>query len=558
MLDNKSLILLNNIELIYKPIVNIYTGSTSIVEILYQNRDFSSLDSEILNFEFELQVFKRAVLELKDFKSKKLKVLFKFKSNQIEPEKIYNLFAHKEISVYITLDRYLDTPEQNGSIYLLKKFGIKVGIDNFGGGFSDLKAIYKIEPDFVRVDSFFINLIDRDYKKRLITSNLVNILHTMGVKIIADSVNTKKEFYVCKDLGFDYIAGECIKHNTTLQNRYEEIKILNEKDKRKKEELQDKKLIKNEITKIDAISSDSHIIEIFNAFRKNREMTFLPVVDKSSEPLGLIREKDLKNYVYSLYGKELLLNKGLGKSLLDFVSKCSIVDVNTGIEEILEIFSNDYYSEGIIITKEAKYYGFLSAKSLIRILNEKNLNIARNQNPLTKLPGNNLITNYISDILITNEKTSLIYFDFDNFKPYNDYYGFRQGDRIILLFSELMQKHLQKYNSFLGHIGGDDFFAGIKNHTFLEVEKIIIDLNRKFKENAEDFYTQEDRERGYIISKDREGNTKEFPLLCVSAVIVHINTQKIYTIEDISTQIAKLKKVAKNSQNKIASIEIGE
>jgi len=583
MLDNKWLLIVSRIKFKFKPIVNIYTGSTLIIEIKreYQNSDFKLLkkliessENQPLLFEIELRIFKNALEEFRKICFyeefyKNIKILFNFENNIFQcnvfnPEKIFNIInslnLNSHLYVMISTNSYLDSNLQNNCLMLIKKYGIKIGIDNFGSGFADIKAMYRLEPDFIRIDNFFINQIEQNHKKKLIIANLINTIHTLGIKVIADNISSKKEFYICKDLCFDLAGGELISGFINsikdISEKYEIVNNLILKDKRKKDELIDKKLIKSETTNIEPISIESHIIEIFNSFRRNRDRTFLPVVDKNYDAIGLIREKDLKDYVYSLYGKELLLNRSIGKSLKDFTSKCSIVDVNTGIEEILEIFSNDYSSEGIIITKESKYLGFLTAKSLIKILNEKNLNIARNQNPLSKLPGNNIISNYLNEILKNNEVATVVYFDFDNFKPYNDIYGFRQGDRMILLFSELLQKNLLSYNSFIGHIGGDDFFAGLKGLSFEKAVEIIKSVALKFKRNAENFYNDKDKKNRYITSKDREGNVKIFDLITVSSVIVHIDTKESFSIENISHIIANFKKEAKKSPDKVATIEL--
>lgn len=103
-------------------------------------------------------------------------------------------------------------------------------------------------------------------------------------------------------------------------------------------------------------------------------------------------------------------------------------------------------SLGIFITQSEKYRGFINLNSLLTLSYKRNIEIATNQNPLTKLPGNNQIEKFISNSFenANINTTHIIYFDFNDFKPFNDNYGFRQGDRAILIFSELLQKDIQK------------------------------------------------------------------------------------------------------------------
>ena len=136
----------------------------------------------------------------------------------------------------------------------------------------------------------------------------------------------------------------------------------------------------------------------------------------------------------------------------------------------------------------------------------------------------------------------IVYFDFNDFKPFNDSYGFRQGDRAILIFAELLKKHLEK-DSFIAHIGGDDFFVSFKNQDLKEVSKKVNSLIKKFASSVQEFYSKRDKERGYIKIIDRFGIKRNFPLLSVAAAILEINSNS--DISNFDTLIAKLKKDSK-------------
>ena len=204
-----------------------------------------------------------------------------------------------------------------------------------------------------------------------------------------------------------------------------------------------------------------------------------------------MREEQVKEFAYSEYGRYLLVNPTIDKSVDYFVNKILIADIHIPVEQILETFTNNRNNEGILITNSMKYVGFLSAYSLLGILNEKNLAIARDQNPLTKMPGNNLIYEYVSKALQDSENMHcFIYFDKDNFKAYNDKYGFRQGDRIIMLFSDLLENHVNQADRFGGHVGGDDFFMGIKRVTAKDIVAEVREMSEKFEMMPKVFMTQ--------------------------------------------------------------------
>ncbi|MBD3810489.1 MAG: diguanylate cyclase, partial [Sulfuricurvum sp.] len=171
--------------------------------------------------------------------------------------------------------------------------------------------------------------------------------------------------------------------------------------------------------------------------------------------------------------------------------------------------------------------------------------------------GNFLINEFIANMLDNPDQAVVVYFDFDHFKPYNDYYGFRNGDRVILLFAELMHKTLSS-EFFKGHIGGDDFFMGTFLHDDVSFDSVVTQIENlieQFIDEVREFYNPEDRERGFIVSEDREGNLKEFKLLSVSAVVIQINKEsKNLSADHLQQLFAQEKKRAKKSPSHISII----
>lgn len=123
----------------------------------------------------------------------------------------------------------------------------------------------------------------------------------------------------------------------------------------------------------DTIRDDTPLSEVLIYFRDRRAAQVVPVVDSRGAPLGVLRERDLKGYVYSTFGKEVLLNRSLKKSLHEFIHKSPVCDINTRIDTVLDIFSEVNEKDGILITKDGIYHGYLSTISMLKILNEKQL-----------------------------------------------------------------------------------------------------------------------------------------------------------------------------------------
>lgn len=442
----------------------------------------------------------------------------------------------------------------------LRKVAGKIAIDDFGTGHAGLPLLHAALPDYIKVDRFFLSDIAQDGRKKVLLRHLVNLAHLLGAQVVAEGVESEREFYVCKDIGCDLVQGFLV-HRPTVGAILPDtpgavLHALNDRDRRSTDS--DLDLIQAQVLCLEPFDVDSSMSHVFDRFRSDRNAALVPVVSAQLEPLGIVREQDLKSYAYSPYGKDLLSNKGFGRQLQDFVWRCPVADINTPAEKILEVFSADDNSEGILIVEDGRYAGFLTARSLLRILNEKNLALARDQNPLTKLPGNAMINAYLAKALADRDSAIVIaYLDFDNFKPFNDGYGFRQGDRAITLFADILRKDLAREDCFIGHVGGDDFFAAFHDVPYPEAEKLIRHVVERFRAEVASFYDDETRAAGCVVAKMRDGTKATIPLLSASAALVEVpRGHAPGGLDELSAVIAATKKEAKSSPDKLASITV--
>jgi diguanylate cyclase (GGDEF)-like protein len=167
--------------------------------------------------------------------------------------------------------------------------------------------------------------------------------------------------------------------------------------------------------------------------------------------------------------------------------------------------------------------------------------------PLTRLPGGVQLERALNYKLKSLEPWSVLYLDLDNFKPFNDIYGFLVGNNVILLLGQICQRVVHKYGNtddFVGHVGGDDFVIVTTTDRTKTLCRHILDC---FKEESVSFYRKEDLERGSISGVDRRGYPYEFPLVSLSIGVVTNPARSTYSIEDIGTLAAEAKRRAKLS-----------
>ncbi|HHW42010.1 MAG TPA: response regulator [Syntrophomonadaceae bacterium] len=175
----------------------------------------------------------------------------------------------------------------------------------------------------------------------------------------------------------------------------------------------------------------------------------------------------------------------------------------------------------------------------------RRINQERQTNPLTGLYGNPAVEKEIKERIRKGQKFSALYIDIDNFKAYNDTYGFLQGDEVIKFLAETLITVFQENGNpddFLGHIGGDDFIAIT---TPDRAEKISSLLIQSFDRGIKKFYSKDDWERGFVLTIDRRGREQIFPLLSLSIAIVSNEHRKIDSHWLVSEIAAELKKYAK-------------
>ena len=186
-------------------------------------------------------------------------------------------------------------------------------------------------------------------------------------------------------------------------------------------------------------------------------------------------------------------------------------------------------------------YLYFTIKNLNRLLN-----INRRISPLTGLPGNVQIHAELKKRLTNKEMFSVLYIDLDNFKAYNDVYGFLKGDKIIQFTARTILQCVHKYfteNAFIGHIGGDDFVAIIPT---TEVNNICQEIIATFDKEVSQFFTPEDLEKGYIEVANRKGVMEQFTLTSISIGAVIVEKDRFENILEIGEVGAQVKHVAKS------------
>jgi EAL domain-containing protein (putative c-di-GMP-specific phosphodiesterase class I)/GGDEF domain-containing protein len=430
-----------------------------------------------------------------------------------------------------------------------KEQGYKIAIDDAGSGYSGLNLIADIHPHFIKLDMNLIRDIDKDGLKHALIKTFCDFCTITDIKVIAEGIETENEMNTLIDLGVNFGQGYFIQKplpdlydlNSELINK---IKARNIKRSNlyfnNSSTLNIGDICRDNI-KVDSNCTGAKLIDIFNS---NPAVLGIPVVDKDKVG-GLIMKDKFYAKLGTQYGFALYINRPISflmnKRPLTVENETTIEIVS---KQAMTRTAENLY-DYIIVTKNGNYNGIVTIKDILEKTIELEVNYAKHLNPLSGLPGNILIEQRLREFILNVPAYTILYIDIDNFKVYNDAYGFENGDRVLQFLSSIINENVSHgclYNNFVGHVGGDDFVVMVESHDVEEVAGLIL---AAFDKGINKFYSKEDFERKCIFSRNRHGKEEQYGLLTLS--IAGVSNKKMFfnNIYELTEYASKVKKRCK-------------
>jgi len=290
---------------------------------------------------------------------------------------------------------------------------------------------------------------------------------------------------------------------------------------------------------------DNEIAErIYQHLIGNPEITDFTVVNFDGIAVGFMTKTDLNEALGGRYGFSLHAKREISDlAYTEFLRVSHNMHADAVSRLAMKRAVSRLY-DPVIVEREGRYAGVVTIKDLLETCMKTEIDIAVNCNPLTGLPGNIIIEKEIRKKIFKTKPYCIIYFDLDNFKAYNDAYGFQNGDLMLALVSDTLKK-CAVHSEFIGHIGGDDFIAICP---YTDGEEFCRAVITEFSEKVILLYSDEDIKRGYIVSKNRNGLTESFPIASLSIAGISDKDKSYTDITDFSNDIAKIKKKCKQHE----------
>lgn len=430
--------------------------------------------------------------------------------------------------------------------------GFQIAVDDAGAGYAGLSLIAELQPDYIKLDKSLIDDIHKDPVKRALVETTVTFADKIGSHIIAEGIEYKAQAICLKDIGvhcgqgFFLAKPACPK--PPIREEFKQLKTVRDISSN----ITCSRPVGDLAQAPHAVSVDSKVSQVHEFFRKNNQFSNIVVVEEDI-PKGILMEYHLNRQLSSQYGIALYHKRPI-VSIMD--SKPLVVDMETPVEQAARsAMQREHIKtyDDIIVTQKGKLYGVVTVQALLNALAEIQVEMAKGTNPLTGLPGNVAIEQEVERHIKQKGSFSIIYGDLDHFKVYNDTYGFKNGDRIIKLAADIMSWAMKKHapqDAQLCHIGGDDF---VLITTPESVNKICTSITRCFGRLVHQCYCAEDRARGWIRAKGRDGKKREYPLVTISLGVIEIFGK--CSLMEIGERAAHIKKYAKSIPGNSVAID---
>lgn len=425
------------------------------------------------------------------------------------------------------------------ALHHYRAMGFSIALDDLGAGYSSLRLWSELRPDYVKIDRHFIDGIHLDAVKREFVGSILKMAKASRAQVIAEGIELPEELAVLAEMGVDLLQGYLLSRPQEQPPR-DASSLLPTPSSLSNglgEESGDLRGLLNPQRAVDLSTPTAEVLEIFRA---QASLNSLAVLNEAQQAVGIVHRHSLSEALLKPFATELFARKPISRLMSDdFLA----VESNQSLQQVSRLLTNrarQRIEEDFIIIQNGCYLGLGRVIDVLKLITELKIQQARHANPLTLLPGNVPIQQCLTRLLQQNRDAVICYVDIDNFKPFNDIYGYAKGDEVLLSLAQCLNERVDPARDFVGHIGGDDFLLVLNSADWrARLNRLLED----FQSQCRRFYRDEDLDAGCFVAHDRMGKRQEFALLSLSLGVVRLRAEQCAQLD--ANQLAGLASEAK-------------
>ncbi len=430
--------------------------------------------------------------------------------------------------------------------------GFGLAMDDVGAGYSSLSLVCTMRPKFIKLDMSLMQDIHKDPFKQQLVKFTVNFARATEMRLIAEGIEKELDLLALIDLGVEYGQGYHLGKpatdlglpSTPLYNQLRELHTA----RLALRLLRNSTKTVGDVCRVkESCESTTLFSEVELVFSQNPQQQAIPITN-DGKPVGLAMRDKFFSLLGQKYGYSLYSSRPI-KHLL--TTSPLIVDINDPLEEVsflaMQREANSVYDH-ILVSNNGMYFGIVTVSELLEQMTEMGMQRAKYANPLTGLPGNTMIQQEIEHAVSDASPFVVLYLDLDNFKAYNDTYGFDRGDEVLRMTANLLLKTFNNHDfpdAFVGHIGGDDYVV-VLNASL--PEDTLAALIADFDSLVREFYDEEHQQQGYITSINRRGRAEKFPFISISIAVITEHNGPFNGYHAVAKRATEVKKQCKTIQ----------
>ncbi len=434
------------------------------------------------------------------------------------------------------------------AVTFYRQQGFQIAIDDFGVGYGGLKMLALIEPDYVKIDRHFIQDIERATVRRNLVDSIATVCHRLGIKVVAEGIENNADAKVLIEMGVEFLQGFGLARPAPLWPEPDTYVVLPQVGHRWSTNTENTFI--GDISQITpTLLPNAPMADARQLFLESPALMGIPIVTESRCIGMLHRHLFFENQLSGPYGYGTALSTYRTVAQLAEGAPCVCVEATQTLEEVANMLRQRDVStraDDICVSSNGKYSGTVAVSALLDAITQRALHLARGANPLSGLPGNDALRREIEKRIAQMMHFDVCYIDIDNFKPFNDAYGFDCGDLALRRLSNCIQDAVTQRGEtgdFIGHIGGDDFILITRPQSSLSLCHEIIG---RFLSVLPELHGQRDFNANSYTATNRRGEVEVFPLMALSIGIVSTEVNHFDSFAEVASVASEVKKAAKN------------